>query len=124
MILFLDDDASRTKAFKSRVPSALTAENAKDFIELLKKIEGDEPVQAFLDHDLGGEVYVDSSRENTGMEVVRWIVANNPKIMDIVVHSHNGPAAARMVVALCDAGYEARAIPFFSLIMSIGQSDF
>lgn len=60
-----------------------------------------------LDHDLNGEWWVDSSRSDCGMEVVRWIAANNPTIGIVNVHSWNNEAADRMVSALSGAGYKA-----------------
>jgi hypothetical protein len=65
-----------------------------------------------LDHDLGGETYVDSDNKNTGMEVVRWIVANKPKIGQIFVHSYNVGAAHVMAQDLSKAGYAVVRAPF------------
>lgn len=58
-----------------------------------------------LDHDLNGESYVDSSRQDCGMEVVRWISANKPTIGTVNVHSWNDGASEAMVDALRDCGY-------------------
>lgn len=102
-ILFLDDDKRRTVKFKSLVPCAMTAETSEQMIELLSEDAHFDFV--FLDHDLGGEIYVDSSRDDTGMEVVRWIVKNKPSIGQVVVHSLNYPCAMEMVRDLKDAGY-------------------
>lgn len=119
MILFLDDDKYRTKRFKSVIPSAFTAETADQMVALLSKITDAEPAESvFLDHDLGGEVYVDSSLPNTGMEVVRWIVANKPAINQIIVHSLNHSAASRMVSHLKEQGYNVEAIPFTALFLN------
>ena len=76
-ILFLDDSKERTKTFLSRCPSAVCVETAQECIEELKNNEYE---ILYLDHDLSDQVFIDSSREDTGMEVVRWIVSNNPKI--------------------------------------------
>ena len=75
--LFLDDDEIRTKNFISEVPSAETVKTAEECINKLKENDYD---CVFLDHDLGGETYVSSKREDCGMEVVRWIKENLPKI--------------------------------------------
>jgi CheY-like chemotaxis protein len=64
-----------------------------------------------LDHDLGGEVFVDRMRKDCGMEVVRWIVREKPEITEIVVHSGNQNAAAIMVWALKRSGYAAEYKP-------------
>jgi predicted regulator of Ras-like GTPase activity (Roadblock/LC7/MglB family) len=95
MILFLDDDSNRIKQFRSQVPSATFCRTAQEMISALSKAEGVID-WLFLDHDLGGEVFVDSSLPNTGMEVVRWLERNRKEIVTVVVHSHN-PAAARLM---------------------------
>jgi len=45
----------------------------------------------FLDHDLGGETYVDTNEKNTGSEVARWISNNREKVkkIPIIIHSLN-----------------------------------
>lgn len=116
MFLFLDDNPVRTRKFKSSVPSAMTAETAQEMIQLLEKTQDAiEPRYVFLDHDLGGEVFVDSNRKDCGMEVVRWIVANKPILDTIVLHTLNHEAAKMMHSELIKAGYKAEVKPFTSL---------
>jgi hypothetical protein len=109
-ILFLDDSPIRTKEFKSNNPSAICVETAKDAIkELDSNIEWS---YVYLDHDLGGEKFVDSQNTNTGMEVVRWIVANKPNIDLIIIHSLNPVAANNMLTDLKRAAYPTMVRPF------------
>lgn len=123
-VIFMDDDRVRLKAFKRKVPVAELVETAANTIKLLKELKTDDEVQLFLDHDLGGETYVDSNREDCGMEVVRWIEANLPtQVIEIFVHSHNTPAAEAMVNKLRDSGYKAVHIPFMYLIRLISQGE-
>lgn len=103
-ILFLDDSKERTKKFQSMYPNAICVETAK---ECIKKLDESAWEFLFLDHDLGDQVFVDSSREDTGMEVVRWIEKNVPVIKQIYVHTLNVPAGQSMVDKLRDAGYNA-----------------
>ncbi len=110
-ILFLDDDAQRTQLFVAGVPHAVTVETAADCIDKLTNHEWD---IVCLDHDLGGEVYVDSSREDCGMEVVRWIVENKPKVKLFIVYSYNGSVVQEMVARLVAVDYDAVYIPFSS----------
>lgn len=115
MILFLDDDTTRTKKFKSHCPSAKCVSTSQECIdELSQKWD-----TVFLDHDLGGEVYVDTNREDCGMEVVRYIVKNKPEIFQIIVHSLNQIAAKEMVLRLQDAGYRVQWVPFTTLFNRI-----
>ncbi len=113
MILFLDDDPRRTKTFQSHVPQAMCAATAMDMINLLSSYG--EVAIAFLDHDLGGEQFVDSNRPDCGMEVVRWVVANRPNVKQFIIHSLNTPAAQSMEISLIEAGYEAIRIPFIRM---------
>ncbi len=112
-VLFLDDNEERTKRFKSRHPYTLTTETAEECIEKMQSRKSWDVVM--LDHDLGGEVFVDSGREDCGMEVVRWMVANKPEIGEIIAHTCNEPAGKEMVAKLRDAGYTARWVPFPAL---------
>lgn len=116
-ILFLDDNKERCKQFKSLIPRAMIVHTVQDCIAMLK--DEDEWNMLLLDHDLGGEIYVDSNREDTGMEVVRWIVQHQPIIREIVVHTHNTPAGINMVDILNDAKYKAHYIPFAQMIKNI-----
>lgn len=112
-ILFLDDNQNRIDVFKRYIPWATTTTTAQETINQLVDNTWD---HVFLDHDLGGEVFVDSDREDTGMEVVRWIVANQPKVGRFVVHSLNQPAAREMTLKLVDAGYEVDQVGFLYLL--------
>jgi CheY-like chemotaxis protein len=113
-VLFLDDMDARlrwaTKNLGDNLTLVVTAEDA--IYELRQTDEFD---VVYLDHDLGGETYVDPRRPDTGSGVVRWIVANKPKIGEVVVHSLNTPAANYMVQDLREAGYAASYIPFTTL---------
>lgn len=115
--LFLDDNPERCKAFKSAVPFADVVNTTAECIGALQT-EGEWNL-VFLDHDLGGEVYVDSNREDTGMEVVRWIIKNEPIIRKIIIHTHNGPAAQTMVASLREAKYDVTYVPFATLIKKL-----
>jgi ActR/RegA family two-component response regulator len=113
-ILFLDDDKRRIFEFLSFMPMAVrTCETAEECIALLKKETWD---YIFLDHDLGGEVHVDSGREDCGMEVVRFMVKNNIKPKEkVFVHTMNKPASQLMVGALQDMGINVQWTPFHML---------
>jgi CheY-like chemotaxis protein len=109
--LFLDDNPERTKTARSCYPAGIYTETAKECIEKFQEKEDWDIVM--LDHDLGGEIYVDSGREDCGMEVVRQICQNKKKVNIIIVHTLNHPAAEEMIRKLIDAGYkDVRRIPF------------
>lgn len=118
-IIFLDDSNQRWYKFQSKVPNSFRAETANECIALIDN----SPVVdwLFLDHDLGGEAYVDSSREDCGMEVVRYLCKNTrtKSIKNIVVHSHNTVAAEEMYKRLKETGYNTKLVPFYNLIEAI-----
>lgn len=110
-VLFLDDNPVRKRMFKSSVPFATCCALSSTCITLLESEDWD---YLFLDHDLGGQTFVDSSREDTGMEVVRWLAQREPRkpLKRIIVHSFNVPAANRMVATLKNLGYDVRYVKF------------
>lgn len=110
-VLFLDDSAIRIqRAYETF---------ANDHLEVV--VSSEAAITALvdpelwdlvmLDHDLGGKHWAPSDEES-GMEVVRWIVENKPTIGRIVVHSWNNVAAPVMTNRLKKAGYETAYIPF------------
>lgn len=115
-ILFLDDDASRTAAFLDRIPDAVAVQTAEQVIAELPTRSWD---VVCLDHDLGGEFFVDSGREDTGAGVARWIAENKPSIGRIIIHSHNPDGAKNMEATLARVGYNVVCIPFATLINQI-----
>lgn len=88
-ILVLEDDENRIKKFKQELigHELDICVDALPAIESLKQKEYD---IVFLDHDLGGKTYVDPLEQNTGYEVIRFLVRNltNTKA-NFVVHSMN-----------------------------------
>jgi hypothetical protein len=110
-ILFLDDSERRHQEFQKIQYSFWACRTAEETIDRLKgSIDYWDVV--LLDHDLGGAVYVNSGREDCGMEVVRYIVENTPLIGIVVIHSWNIPAAQRMKHELQQAGYVVVQEPF------------
>jgi hypothetical protein len=110
-LLFLDDDPVRAEIFLAENPEAVWVQTARECLERLA-----EPWdEVYLDHDLGGEVFVDLNREDCGMEVVRWLCLEpRPHLRQtqFVVHSHNINAACAMVIHLDVAGYRVDGRPF------------
>lgn len=107
--LFLDDDPTRQAKARQLWPACTIVATAAECIEHLKTVRY---TNVCLDHDLGGEQFVNSNREDCGMEVVRWVKANKPQVGVFVIHSFNPPAANVMKMELLEAGYEAHYIPF------------
>jgi hypothetical protein len=119
-VLWLDDSFERTKIFRSRAPFSVLTKTAQECIDALKSTDETWDI-VFLDHDLGGKIFVDVDDPNTGSEVVRWIVENLPKINKIIVHSCNVCAAEVMVKDLNNAGYSAHYVSILNLLRIVGQ---
>ena len=96
-ILILDDDESRHRIFNENLnyPGNFVENvyTAKECIDKLKEETWD---ICFLDHDLGGKVYVNSG-EGTGWEVAKWLSENLDKKPDtVIIHSYNPGGASLM----------------------------
>jgi hypothetical protein len=110
-ILFLDDDPGRAQVFLDRYPEAVWVRTAAECIARLSEVWD----QVHLDHDLEGEIYVDSSRHDCGMEVIRWLCSQPHRSHSrtcFYIHTHNVEAAVLMVESLRRLGYQAVYQPF------------
>lgn len=118
-ILFLDDDDNRWLIFKGHFGNSninlVRASTAKECISHLQSNDYKWDF-IFLDHDLGGQVYVDTWNDNTGSEVARWIVENySESEATVIVHSFNPDGAVNMTKLLSQSGFFPSVIraPFF-----------
>lgn len=117
IILFLDDDEYRYKKFKHEKIGYIIewVQTAQQCIEALEK-HASKYSEIWLDHDLGGETYVDSSLDNTGAGVVRWVQQHQPETDAIwYVHSLNPVGALNMCQDLLQTGYRVKRLPFTQL---------
>jgi hypothetical protein len=119
-ILFLDDNPIRAAAFLAARPEAVWVQTAEECVAHLA-----EPWdEVHLDHDLGGEVFVDHERDDCGMAVIRWICQQpRPHLRStrFVIHSHNVNAACMMAMHLEVTGYDVQTCPFGSQPFSTGS---
>jgi hypothetical protein len=125
MILFLDDSPERAAVAYQRMSKdeqdqtiwcrtvEETITTLWDYREVLKFV--------FLDHDLGGETYVNTKREDCGMEVVRYlenlsvkepIEFNQFENIKFIIHSWNITAGAKMMERLKTIGLNVDFKPF------------
>jgi len=109
MILILEDNIERMVEFRKRMIEIGSqfhwTNNAKECIRLIETNKYD---LILLDHDLGGEIFVDINKENTGSTVARWM-SNYPNNLNkdtpVIIHSHNYPAAQYMMSRIKKAIY-------------------
>lgn len=115
--LVLEDSHERAALMYQRLPNSdsfIWTETAADAIGVLTDYK-ERLFYVTLDHDLGGEHWVDSRKENTGMEVVRFLEKQDPAEYGdclLCVHSWNNVAAPRMYERLKAAGYNVIYKPF------------
>jgi hypothetical protein len=110
-VLFLDDDPTRAEIFLAENPDAVWVPTVEECLARLAETWD----EVHLDHDLGGETFVDCSREDCGMEVVRWLcLESRPHLAttQFFIHSHNPRAADLMVMQMYAAGFRVEARPF------------
>ena len=96
--------------FLSKGNQLFIAYSQKEAIEIIKKEKRFDII--FLDHDLGGKIYVNSQEDNTGWWVAKYISENNIKCPQIIVHTMNYAGAKNMLGLLKSAKH----IPFMLLI--------
>jgi CheY-like chemotaxis protein len=114
-VLFLDDDHRRIAEIRARMAvyrTDLTVVETAD--ECIAELAGGRFDLVMLDHDLGGEIFCDSSREDCGMEVVRWLRRNGGEHGAFIVHTMNPVAAAGMYLELSSMGYRVAQATFGS----------
>lgn len=99
-ILILEDDIERIVQFKKNMSDGnllVFVDDPKEAIDLLQEGKWD---VLFLDHDLGGQVFVPSGK-NTGYEVATFLEVNKEfRPETIVVHSMNPVGANNIMAAL------------------------
>lgn len=122
VILFLDDDPLRAVLAYNRMDDdrrnrTVWVTTASEAIKVLTTCV-DRFAEVHLDHDLGGETFVNSAREDCGMEVVRFIESLNETELKtferckFIVHTYNYPAGRNMASRLQSAGLNVTYVPF------------
>lgn len=117
-ILVLDDMDTRHEIFKKIVTESDELTLVKTAAETIEQLKNQTWDMVFLDHDLGGQTFVESGEE-TGYQVAEWLSQNpdyKPKM--IFIHSMNPVGTQQMKLVLP----EARIVPF-TLLMYTGCAD-
>jgi CheY-like chemotaxis protein len=120
-IFVLEDSLERVATFevllsKAFPSSEITFENEVE--EAKKKLLSERFDLIFLDHDLGGKVFVDSSQPDTGYQIAKFISDNKIKCQQIIVHSMN-PTGAQNMLSVLKPRYNAVLMPFPTLIQHL-----
>ena len=112
-IFIVEDDLTRIETFKEKFEHieeaelfiATTAGKARRILEENKDVMWD---MIFLDHDLGGRVYVESADPNTGYQVAKYIRDNKIQYYNAITHSMNSMGAQNIMNVLENCNH----IPF------------
>ena len=100
-ILILEDNLERQEQFKKNLVGH-NIEITDSSKTAIQKLTNEKWNLLFLDHDLGGQVYVESG-ENTGYEVAEFLKFNNKHIpQNVIVHSLNVPGAQNILSVLAN----------------------
>jgi CheY-like chemotaxis protein len=110
-ILILEDDPQRVYVFYGMLAEhdLVVVNSANEAITLINDYKFN---RIFLDHDLGGKVYVDSDEENTGYQVAKILPNSNNDSTTVVVHSWNKKGVTNMLSALKDHSGKVIVCPF------------
>ena len=97
-ILVLEDNEARIETFKKYLKGRKYDTYYYDTaIDAISAIDTLGPFDVyFLDHDLGGMVYVDSEDENTGYQVAKHLAKIKEADAQIFIHSLNMVGASNM----------------------------
>jgi len=119
VLIFLDRDPNRAAVHYQRLSELdrsrtfwvkTVSEAISVLVDYRERIE-----EASLEYDLGEEPDAHPSREDCGLEVVRWLEKQDSKKYNhitFVIHSWNARAAAKMEIRLLAAGYTVYIAPF------------
>ena len=124
MILFLDDNPNRAanvyrRMNKKQRESTIWCQTVEETICTLKDYSYRLEV-VMLDHDLNGEMYVNTAREDCGMEVVRYLerLSRDEEVKfkdfektEFIIHTYNRYAGMRMAQRLQKLGLKSRYQP-------------
>ena len=87
-VFVLEDDIDRIMRFRQKLHKHQVT--YCDWVEEAKKLLKDGAYDViFLDHDLGGEIMVDSNDPNTGYQLAKWIKEQGLTFDQIIIHTCN-----------------------------------
>lgn len=123
-VFILEDSEDRMVEFRKRFKDKALITHS-DKVEEAKKLFSEEEFWdlILLDHDLGGEAYVNSNHPNTGAAFCRWLAKKNEVKYpsQIVIHSANQIGAKEMAKTLREAQMVCSYHPYIWLEKEFGQ---
>lgn len=121
-IFILEDSPARIDIFAAAlVRPGIDLTVAEDVDSAIKAFEPPYDL-LLLDHDLGGEAFMDSGEYNTGYTFAKYLTAMNwPEPPQIVIHSWNPDGAATMAGELVEYFNMVSRIPFGARLLEVLQ---
>lgn len=117
-LVILEDNPDRMEQFHKKLKDRaeiIHFEHVKEFTEYVKENKDNINI-FFLDHDLGGKVYVDSNEEDTGYQAALFIKEiYGEEYPQTIIHSMNTIGAKKMKEILT----KADVMPFPALIRGL-----
>jgi len=103
-ILILDDKPERQAEFRSHAPADSVVVFAQTPAEAIALLEQQDWDLVFLEHDLGGGLFLAENDPRSGQRVAEWL-ASHPERMPkrTVLHSPNDEGRSRMHLVLPEA---------------------
>jgi CheY-like chemotaxis protein len=115
-VFVLEDDPQRIKKIKEMWSKYAEFDIATSYDEAIKIFKNDYNL-LMLDHDLGGKIFVNSNFKNTGAGFARWLVTQDFKKCDIIIHSHNSSGATVMAKILLSKNIDnVLRLPFGNIV--------
>lgn len=119
IIVFLDDDSTRAAVAFRRMSEydqqrTFWVSTVSETLDMLENYRERLDIVS-LEHDLGGNTFVNSARDDCGMEIVRWLEKQNPENYSharFIIHTWNLKAGQKMASRLYKAGYRVMNMPF------------
>jgi len=104
-VFILEDDPQRIKIFRVKLAQheLFFTDEVEEAIDTFKALGPFD--YYFLDHDLGGQIYVDSEEKNTGYQFAKFLSKQDIENATIIIHSLNGAGAKNMLAVLPTAQY-------------------
>lgn len=88
-IYILEDNDQRIELFQNKLKDHLIYPYKDVSTQAIQALNDRVYDLIFLDHDLGGKVYVDSLEENTGYQLAKHLNESLNKDTKVIIHSYN-----------------------------------
>jgi CheY-like chemotaxis protein len=116
-VFVLEDDPSRIETIQFFWGNFADFDITSSYGEAIEKFNGEYNL-IMLDHDLGGQIYVDIKESNTGTNFAKWLAKNClSKTAPVIIHSHNPVGSMSMEEILIKGKFtQVASIPFGHLV--------